>query len=76
MKLSETERRLLWLGSALAGVVHLLVPGLLLGAARWAYGLVLAVEFDPQPGAKRRVRMVGLAFLALAAMVRRCLLDG
>ena len=71
----DVPPRLLWVGAALAGVVHLLVPGLLLWAGRLSYRLALRVEFDPKPGAKRRVRLVGLGFLAVAALVRR-LLDG
>jgi hypothetical protein len=63
----------LWVGATLAGLVHLLVPGLLLWAGRWSYRLFLRVEFDPKPGAKRRVRLVGLGFLAVAALVRRLL---
>ena len=63
--------RLLWVGAALAGVVPLLFPGLLLGAGRWSYRLFLRVEFDPKPGAKRRVRLVGLGLLAVAATLRR-----
>ena len=66
---------LLWAASALAGVVHLLVPGLLLRSGELAYRWFLAVEFDPKPGAKRRVRLVGLGFLAVAALLRR-VLDG
>lgn len=65
--------RLLWLASALAGLVHLLVPGLLLRSAEIGYRLVLRVAFDPKPGAKRRVRLVGVGFLALAAVLRRLL---
>ena len=65
--------RLLWLGAIVAGLVHLLVPGLLLWAGRWSYRWFLRVEFDPKPGAKRRVRLVGVGFLALAAVLRRLL---
>jgi len=71
----DVPPRLLWVASALAGVVHLAVPGLLLRSAELAYRWFLRVEFDPKPGAKRRVRLVGLGFLAVAAVVRR-LLDG
>jgi hypothetical protein len=71
MKLSETERTVLWAGATVAGLVHLLVPGLLLGTARWAYRRFLAVEFDPKRGARRRVRLVGLGFLAVAELLRR-----
>ena len=69
----EVPPRLLWVASALAGLVHLLVPGLLLRAAEYAYRWVLRVAFDPKPGAKRRVRLVGVAFLAFAAVLRRLL---
>lgn len=62
--------RPLWLGAALVGALHLLVPGRLLGIAGWAYRRFLAVEFDPNPGATRRVRLVGVGFLAAAAAIR------
>jgi len=65
--------KLLWVGAALAGAIHLLLPGLLLWTGRVAYKWFLAVEFDPKPGAKRRVRLVGLGFLAVAAAIRRLL---
>ena len=71
MKLSDTERTLLWAASALAGLVHLAVPGYLLRSGELAYRWFLRVEFDPKPGAKRRVRLVGLGFLAVAAVLRR-----
>jgi hypothetical protein len=73
MELSALEKRLLWLGTATVGLVHLLVPGVLLRTARWGYRRLLAVAFDPKPGAKRRVRLVGLAFLSLAVFLRRYL---
>lgn len=75
MRLSPVERTLLWIASAAAGLVHLLVPGALLRLASWAYRWGLAVEFDPKQGAKRRVRLAGLGFL-LAAVVLRRLLEG
>lgn len=71
MRLSETDLWLLSLGAALVGVVHLLIPGILLKTARWGYRWILAVEFDPKPGATGRVRLVGLGFLAVAAVLRR-----
>ncbi len=67
----DVPPRLLWGASALAGLAHLLVPGLLLRLAGYAYSRALRVEFEPQPGAKRRVRLVGLGFLAVAAIARR-----
>jgi len=69
----EVPPRLLWVASALAGVVHLAIPGLLLRSGEYAYRWVLAVEFDPKPGAKRRVRLVGIGFLAIGAVLRRLL---
>ncbi len=73
MKLSDTERTVLWVGSAVAGVVHLAFPGLLLWLGGLAYRWFLRVEFDPKPGARGRVRLVGLGFLAIAAGLRRLL---
>lgn len=69
----DVPSRLLWAGAAFAGLLHLVVPGLLLRSGEFAYRLFLRVEFDPRPGAKRRVRLVGLGFLAVAVVLRRLL---
>jgi len=55
---------LLAVGGAVAGIVHLLAPGWLLGVARIGYERVLAVTFRPREPA---TRLVGLAMLAGAA---------
>jgi len=60
---------------ALVGLGHLVAPGILLGAARWGYDLVLDVEFTPRAGATRRVRIVGLAFVAVGLSGARLLGD-
>jgi hypothetical protein len=73
MDLTGTQRRLLWAGTALAGVLHLLVPGLLLSLARLGYRWVLAVEFTPTAESRHRVRLLGVAFLAIAAVLKRIL---
>jgi hypothetical protein len=73
MDLSRTERRILWIGTALAGVLHLLGPDTLLATARYSYRYVMAVDFRPREGATRRVRAVGVLFLGLAAALRRLL---
>ena len=75
MRLSPGERTLLWVASGAAGLVHLLLPGVLLRVGGWAYRWALAVEFDPKPGAKRRVRLAGLGFLLAAVVLRRLLED-
>lgn len=69
--LTDGERRLALTALAASGVAHLLVPGRLLAAARRAYGFALDVSFRPQEGASRRVRLVGVATLALAALATR-----
>lgn len=63
--------RLVPWGLGLAGLLHLLAPRTLLGVAAAAYDRVLAVDFDPRDGAVRRVRLVGLAFLAGAVAIAR-----
>lgn len=50
-----------------AGVFHLLVPGLLLSTARIGYERVLGVRFRPRSNATRRVRVVGLGMIATGA---------
>jgi hypothetical protein len=55
----------------LLGVVHLLAPGRLLATAGTAYDRLLAVDFEPREGATRRVRLIGLLFVAVALAVGR-----
>lgn len=66
MRISETDRRLAILATALLGIVHLLVPGVLLRSAQYGYGLVLDVEFRPRDGATRRVRLLGVLLVGVA----------
>lgn len=65
---TDRDRRLAAVGLALVAAVHLLVPGLLLRVARLGYGLVLDVRFEPRPGARGQVRLLGIGF-GLAALV-------
>jgi uncharacterized protein YjeT (DUF2065 family) len=55
-------------GLIVGGLVHLLFPNQLLTTARYAYRHVLAVEFDPNPTAERRLRAVGLVLLAVGTV--------
>ncbi|MFC6903980.1 hypothetical protein [Halalkalicoccus tibetensis] len=56
-------------GFIVAGLVHLLAPGLLIDAARYAYDRVLSAEFDGGRETNRRLRAVGLVLLALGTVV-------
>lgn len=51
----------------LAGLAHLLVPGLLLGVAGRGYDQVLGVDFRPREHATTRVRALGFAMVAAGA---------
>ncbi|GAB3315674.1 hypothetical protein EI982_14495 [Haloplanus rallus] len=66
----RTRLRLLSALGLLAGLTHLLLAGRLLATARWGYDRLLAVDFDPRPNATRRVRLVGVLFLGVAALLR------
>jgi len=59
--------RLLGVGLAALGVLHLLGANRLLGLAETAYGVVLDVDFDPGRTAAWRVRGLGFLFLAAGA---------
>ncbi|WP_435359931.1 hypothetical protein [Haloarchaeobius sp. DFWS5] len=48
----------------LIGVCHLRKPDRLLSLVGQAYDRVLDVDFEPRDGAKNRVRLLGLAFVA------------
>jgi len=63
----RTVVRLGGVGLVLAGLVHLLVPGVLLSTGRVAYDFGLDVRFEPQERARSRVRAVGLAMVAAGA---------
>ncbi|WP_439028154.1 hypothetical protein [Haloarchaeobius sp. DT45] len=51
----------------LAGVVHLVTPDRLLSLAGRSYDLLLDVAFEPREGARNRVRLLGLFFIAAGA---------
>lgn len=68
LDISRTEGRLGALALGAFGSVHVCFPRLLLRTARLAYGLVLDVEFTPRENAPRRVRVVGVLSLVLAAI--------
>jgi hypothetical protein len=72
---TDRDRRLAAAGLALVAAAHLLAPGLLLRAARAGYGLALDVRFEPRAGARRRVRLLGLAF-GVAALVASAAVSG
>jgi len=71
LDLSTGERRLVRAALLAAGVAHLLVPGLLLRGARFAYDRALDVRFVARDDTVRRVRLVGLAMVAVAVVWRR-----
>ena len=68
---ARTILRTLPVVGSVAGAVHLLVPGKLLAVAEWGYDRVLAVDFEPRDRATRRVRLVGVPFLAVSALLAR-----
>ncbi|MCT9094999.1 hypothetical protein [Haloarchaeobius sp. HME9146] len=51
----------------LAGVTHLVKADSLLSLASRSYDLLLDVEFEPRDGARNRVRLLGLFFIAAGA---------
>ena len=63
----NTARRLAAVGAALSAVAHAVAPRTLLRTAAWLYGVVLRVEFDPKEGAVRRVRLLSVLNLLVAA---------
>ncbi|MEZ3143902.1 hypothetical protein [Halobaculum sp. MBLA0143] len=54
-----------------SGLVHLFAPGQLLATAAWAYDRLLAVDFQPRPAARTRVRLVGVAVLLVGLLADR-----
>ena len=62
----NTARRLAAVGAALSAVAHAVAPRTLLRTAAWLYAVVLRVEFDPEAGAVRRVRLLSALNLLVA----------
>jgi hypothetical protein len=69
----RTLGRRLSLLTALAGIVHILVPARLLATAEWGYDRVLAVDFNPRSNATRRVRLIGSLMIAGGVLCHRLL---
>ena len=63
----STVRRAAAVGAALSAVAHAVAPRTLLDAAARGYAIVLRVEFDPEAGAVRRVRLLSVLNLLVAA---------
>ena len=62
-----TVRRAAAVGAALSAVAHAVAPRTLLRTTAWLYAVVLRVEFDPEAGAVRRVRLLSALNLLVAA---------
>jgi hypothetical protein len=71
MSATPTRPRLLSICGLVAGLVHLVAPRRLLGAARWGYDRVLSVDFQPRETSPRRVRLLGLAFVGASLLADR-----
>lgn len=57
---SRAHWAILGSGLVLAGIVHILLPHVLIRLAQKGYKRVLAVEFRPQATTARRIRLVGV----------------
>jgi len=68
MELTSAERRLAGRGALAAGLLYVLLPELLLDAARLVYDVALDVSFVPRDRTARRVRLLGIV-LVLAGLV-------
>ena len=62
----NTARRLAAVGATLSAVAHAVAPRTLLDAAARGYAVVLRVEFEPEAGAVRRVRLLSALNLLAA----------
>jgi len=69
MDLSTAERRLAGRGALAVGLLHVLLPELLVDAVRFLYDVVLDVSFVPRDRTAGRVRLLGVALLALGVVL-------
>lgn len=64
--LTHRQQSVLAGGLSILGIVHVLVPQVLLKLAAVGYRYVLAVKFTPTEQTPRRVRMVGASMITAA----------
>jgi hypothetical protein len=69
MELSSAERRLAGRGALAVGLLHVLLPELLVDAVRFAYDVALDVSFVPRDRTAHRVRLLGVALLLLGIVL-------
>jgi hypothetical protein len=69
MEFTSAERRLAGRGTLAVGLLHVLLPELLVDVVRFCYDVALDVSFVPRDRTARRVRLLGLAFLALGLVL-------
>jgi hypothetical protein len=69
MELSSAERRLAGRGALAVGLLHVLLPELLVDAVRFAYDVALDVSFVPRDRTAYRVRLLGVALLLLGLVL-------
>lgn len=66
LRLSRTERRLLFAGTLVNGLAHLVLPELLTDLVRMIYDATLDVSFVPRDETARRVQALGALSCLLA----------
>ena len=63
MELSPAERRLAGRGALVVGLLHVLLPELLVDVVRFCYDIALDVSFVPRDRTARRVRLLGVGLV-------------
>jgi hypothetical protein len=69
MELSSAERRLAGRGALTLGLLHVLLPELLVDVVRFVYDVALDVSFVPRDRTARRVRLLGVGLLLAGAVL-------
>lgn len=63
MEFTSAERRLAGRGALAVGLLHVLLPELLVDVVRFCYDVGLDVSFVPRDRTARRVRLLGVVLL-------------
>ena len=69
MELTSAERRLAGRGALAVGLLHVLLPELLVDVVRFCYDVGLDVSFVPRDRTARRVRLFGVALFLLGVVL-------
>jgi hypothetical protein len=69
VRVSKTEERLVQAMVATSGLLHMLIPGVIVTLAGRILPVALGIKLESKGGYHLRIRLIGLVFLVVAAFL-------